>query len=348
MPDKPRHVSMQHIADRTNLSRSAVSLALRNHPSIPPATREKVRQAAEELGYTPNPLVTALMTQLRTAQYQASATIALVTKFPYPILNSQNNDFYRILGKSIYAAARAHGYNIDEFYDSNPRMSGRRLTQILKARNIHGIILFPGGLTRKEYPDLEWEHFSVVLTGFNIRNPPFNQVASDYLHDMDFALGKLHAYGYRRIGFAIPAEIDRSIDYSWLSRYLVYQQQQLPAQRRLPPAIFPKNKLVPDILLSWVRKNRPDAIIVGDPTARDILEAGGYRIPHDIGLLNMAQRLPDNMSGMDPNTSEVGATAVRTLSQQLQTNQHGVPPTPHLILIKGLWVEGQTLQPQNG
>ena len=73
---------MQDIADRVGLSRSAVSLALRNHPSIPEATRERVRQAAAELGYRRNPLVAALMMQLRQPRHRATATLALITKFP--------------------------------------------------------------------------------------------------------------------------------------------------------------------------------------------------------------------------------------------------------------------------
>jgi LacI family transcriptional regulator len=42
-----------------------VSLALRRAPSISAATRERVLAAAERLGYRRNPLVAALMADLR-------------------------------------------------------------------------------------------------------------------------------------------------------------------------------------------------------------------------------------------------------------------------------------------
>ena len=54
-------ISMQQVAVHAGVSRSAVSLALQHHPSIPASTRERIRAAAQELGYRPNPLVTALM-----------------------------------------------------------------------------------------------------------------------------------------------------------------------------------------------------------------------------------------------------------------------------------------------
>ena len=41
---------MQDVADRAGVSRAAVSLALRNHPSLPVATRERIQALAEGSG----------------------------------------------------------------------------------------------------------------------------------------------------------------------------------------------------------------------------------------------------------------------------------------------------------
>ena len=42
---------MKLIAAKAGLSGAAVSLALRDHPSIPPTTRARVKRLAERLGY---------------------------------------------------------------------------------------------------------------------------------------------------------------------------------------------------------------------------------------------------------------------------------------------------------
>ena len=59
---------MLAVAERAGFSRATVSRALRNHPGIPEATRQRVVDAAAALGYRPNPLVAALMAQLHTGR----------------------------------------------------------------------------------------------------------------------------------------------------------------------------------------------------------------------------------------------------------------------------------------
>src|SRR5688500_3309706 len=57
--------TLRMIAQRAGLSGSAVSMALRTHPRISAATRERVQRIARELGYRPDPDVAKLMNHLR-------------------------------------------------------------------------------------------------------------------------------------------------------------------------------------------------------------------------------------------------------------------------------------------
>ena len=58
--DRNRRASAHDVADRAGVSRSTVSRALRNHPSVSAATRERVHHAAAHLGYHPNALASML------------------------------------------------------------------------------------------------------------------------------------------------------------------------------------------------------------------------------------------------------------------------------------------------
>ena len=58
-------MSVRKIARLAELSPSAVSLALRNSPKIPLATRQRVLRLARRIGYRPNTKVNELMSQLR-------------------------------------------------------------------------------------------------------------------------------------------------------------------------------------------------------------------------------------------------------------------------------------------
>ena len=81
--ESDKQPTMQQIADVVGCSRMAVSLALRNSPKISPATIARIRKVAEELGYRPNPMVSALMTQLRHGRtVKRPTTIAYVTAYP--------------------------------------------------------------------------------------------------------------------------------------------------------------------------------------------------------------------------------------------------------------------------
>ena len=56
------HVTTTQIAAKAGVSRTTVSFALRGHAKIPLATADRVRAAAAELGYRPNPRVAAIIT----------------------------------------------------------------------------------------------------------------------------------------------------------------------------------------------------------------------------------------------------------------------------------------------
>src|SRR3954469_21892860 len=59
-PEKIRRVTIKDVAKIAGVHFTTVSLALRNHPSIPPSTRERVQQAALRIGYSPDPVFAAL------------------------------------------------------------------------------------------------------------------------------------------------------------------------------------------------------------------------------------------------------------------------------------------------
>ena len=59
MPLKNR-VTQQDVALRAGVHRTAVSLALKKHPSIPAETRERIEAVAAEMGYVPDPMLSAL------------------------------------------------------------------------------------------------------------------------------------------------------------------------------------------------------------------------------------------------------------------------------------------------
>lgn len=60
-----KRTSIYDIAQRLGVSVSSVSRALSDHPSISAALKERIRQVAEELHYTPNSVAVNLKTGRR-------------------------------------------------------------------------------------------------------------------------------------------------------------------------------------------------------------------------------------------------------------------------------------------
>lgn len=60
---KQTQITLSDLATRLQVSKVTISKALRNHPDIAPDTKQRVRELAEELGYTPNSAARNLSTR---------------------------------------------------------------------------------------------------------------------------------------------------------------------------------------------------------------------------------------------------------------------------------------------
>lgn len=346
--------TMQDIADRAGYGRATVSMALRNHPDIKRETRELIHRTAEEMGYRPDPMIAALMTQLRErrpgsrkGERQPAATavgrIALVSRFTSRIRQREFKDsFYRPLFNAINESADARGYGIDEFYLGQNPVSDARLTQILRTRGIRGVLFFPGAdVPGVEYPDLDWRYFAAVLIGFNTAHDELHQVCSDYGYDFEHALRHVRAAGFRRIGLAVTNRVDTSTNHAWGSRYLFYRHS-IPARDRLPPLFSKEDHLGQEEVCAWYERHRPQVVLSAGESVRDILVGAGHRVPEDVRVVNLVQRGEAGLAGIDPHTVEVGHAAVDLVVSLLNGNHLGRPSFPRRISIRGHWTRGDS------
>jgi LacI family fructose operon transcriptional repressor len=332
--------TLQDIADATGYARSTVSLALRNHPSLPAETREKIHAAAEKLGYRPNPLVAALMTQLRSKKPCGTETVALLNLSGKPAAKLSAIDlYYKQLFAGIQTATEAMGITLDEIIATHD-MSGRTVSRILTARGIHGVLLFAGGSTEEFESTLDLNPFTVVQIGFGGRTP-FHRVVADYAHDIDLALKIARAAGIKKLGFAASALRDWSADYGWSSRFLLDQIHQ-PRSAHIPFIKRRGPEFTRDEFLTWFQRYKPQAVLVAGKREYDWLKEAGFRIPQDCGLINLCQREDPGLAGIDPCTNEVGRAAVELLASLLQSNRIGIPEFPRLISIQGKWIDGES------
>jgi len=341
MPDEDRAVTMQKIADEAGVSRMAVSLALRNSPKISKETRGRIHEIAERLGYRPNPLVSALMTQLRDVRrVPRLTTMAFVTAYP-------TADGWRRPGPFVdffngaKARAESLGYTLEEWWARKPGLSEERFSEILYNRNIHGVLIAPlpaGGSTLK----LDWPRFAVATIAFSLASPVIHRASNDQYNSILMAIEHLRARGYRRIGLAITEEQDIRVQQKWSAGYLVYQQSLKPSER--VNSLLVTNNFG-RALAEWFHEQKPDAILTQEERAPEYLREIGVRVPDEVAVAHLALTEGDTgLAGVNQNGRIVGASAIDLVDAQLRRNERGLPAAPKTVLIQGRWIDGPTVR----
>ncbi|AHF90245.1 transcriptional regulator [Opitutaceae bacterium TAV1] len=359
-------VSLRQVAAKAGVSHSTVSLALRAHPSIPPETRDRLRALAEEMGYRPDPMLTALNVyrqSRRGAAFQAG--LAWLNAFAEREMLLDNPDcvLYR---KGAETRARESGFSLEEFWLREPGMTPQRLAQILTSRQTQGILLPPMPVSDTSL-GMPWERFSVVALGYS-HKPLFHLVANAQYRATRLAVRNLHRLGYRRIALFTWAEYEERSDCNFLSGYtcecsrlglspvLCTVDSQL--DRRERDAVFYENWKRQT--WAWVEEEKPEVLLLPDPTVAIRLGFGPESAAGS-GRRRQSERLPAGpcggrpavavlahyaqhpwFAGIDQNAQRTGAAAVDHLIHMIQRNERGCPDLPLRILVEGEWRDGES------
>lgn len=335
--------SLREIADKTGITRMAVSLALRGKAGVSEATRKKVLAAAKRLGYEPDPEVAKLLSHIRRkAPATAKACLALLTSGPI----REAWKLYVTERKYVEGArdrAREYGYRVDEFWINEPGMTLARLGNIIWSRGIEGVIIAPlqeklSGAVAREVR-LDFNLFSSVEISETIASPDLDRAIHDQYTSMLKVLGELAALNYRVPGLVLEAALDLRVNGKWTAAYL-YERQH---QRKLPPPLIMASPNQRDFD-RWFDRHQPDAIISVDRFALGFLKARKLRVPTDVAYVSLdldgdAPEHPE-ASGIDQNSHVVGAAAVDLLVASIQRGERGVPEHPRRTEIEGAWVPG--------
>ncbi|MEO7600332.1 MAG: LacI family DNA-binding transcriptional regulator [Opitutus sp.] len=343
----PRPATLQDVANKTGVHRSTVSLALREHASIPPATRARIKSMAEELGYRANPLVTALMKSRRTGLQVKHAVLAYVTnhstRFGWRPPELEQPNFF----PGAVERAKDFGFKLEHFWMAEPGMRPERFGDILRARGIHGIMVgrLPVDLHRLE---LDWGSFSCVALGLTLEAPKLHHVAENHFFTTRHSMQQCIARGYHRIGFGFttPNDYPRVGD-RWIGGY-VSQQRRLAVKDRIP--IYEGDPTNQREFLTWFKRYRPDAVLVSraSPVIKWLRDAGVH-VPGDVGIVELRNEQPElGHSGVYHMPEKIGALAVETLLGLIHRGERGIPGDPHEVLLAGTWLEGTTLPRRKG
>jgi len=319
----------------------SVSLALRNHPSISEETREHIQATARRLGYRADPVVSDLMTRLRSVtRTQHVETIAVITN-RHGALTWRDFPTYRGYFEGAQARAEQFGYTLEEFRLDEHGLTAPRLSQILWTKGIEGVLIFPhvGGPGFFDLK-LDWQRFFSTTIAFSLRHPVVHRCCSHHAWVVMEAYRQLNALGYRRPGLAIEAHQDERSGHHWRAGFLC-AQDLAGISEPVPPLIT--SDWTFSTFAAWFKRHRPDAILGIDQPLVEWIKRCGARVPGDVGYANL-DLTPDmgGISGMDQLQREIGAGAIDLIVGGLRRHERDLPSHPKTVLLEGVWVGGST------
>jgi DNA-binding LacI/PurR family transcriptional regulator len=338
---KKQSVSYKDIGKALGVSPMTVSLAMRNHSSIPERTKRRIKEVAEELGYRPDPRMSELM------QYMSLRRV----KQDFPVLcfmdlwerrHDWKNSFYiDRLFKAARKRAEALGYDLQDFWLKEPHMSSRRMRDILMTRNILGILIPPLPPEKNEL-DFDFDGFCVVTTSYSAEQLGYHLVTNNRHQIIRLAIEKVTEKGIHRIGLALDEDLDRRSNHDIMAHFMFYQNT-IPKKDRAK--ILFCEKLTPTAVRDWYRAEKPEVVISMNNDVYDWLLEMGLEVPGDVGFVTLSnyQGYKQDYTGVDERSDVVGAAAIDVLTAHLQRNEVGMPSSRKLTLLEGEWRVGRTL-----
>lgn len=328
-------INHSQIARAAGVSRPTVSRALQNHPSLPKSTRLRIQALANEMGYRPNPMVSALMAS-RNQSHPSSATTTMAVLTTWrPTLELAPVPTFKRLLKGAQLRAEQLGYQLEEFWLDEPGVSHARLSSILASRGIVAVLVAPVPPEHQAI-HLNWELFSAAaFAHFNLI-PDLHCAAHFHFRSYTLAIAELAGRGYRRPGLVLTSATPKHVVSQWIG---AHHAATAAFPSRVAPFVF--SSITARDFIAWCKSHKPDIVLSNDHRIPKWLNEARKSLPSWIGFASL-DRDPANkeLGGIDQLNDEIGCAAVDLVVSQINCNERGIPRHAKNVLIEGRWVDG--------
>lgn len=343
MPTAAR-VTLKHIATRVGVSHSAVSLALNDRPGVSEALRRRIKEAAGELGYRPDPALSALVAyRAGIRQSTEFAVIGFLSGW-----NRADPSKSTVVRCTTLDAARErvlhHGYELREFWVSNDPVQHRQLGRMLVAQGIRGLLIAATPQNNPP-PALPWEEFSTVVLGRSNAPPELDRCSANTYQDVRLCVRMLLLRGARRIGLATSDYFLRWIGHEPVGAIERAWWIEGGGFSRIPTLTWTTNEEAAVRMPQWIREHRVDAVLTHYPDIT--LQAArtlGMAVPNDLQFVDLAKKPHDTVAGVLQPDAHVAKYAVDLLAEKIRHVQRGFPEVRRNVMVDGLWSPGWTVR----
>ncbi len=195
--------TINDVARECGVSLSTVSLVLNNNPRISEATRARVLEVMERMGYLPN-------VQARALASRSSRTLSVVV----PHLNHVFADIYfGEIVSGIYDRCLEHGYRMMLDIANQRFVKQREYVNIMRSRRADCMLFIASSVEDEYLREFEDSPFPFLLVNHYFPNMNLNHIMVDYRQSARLAAEHLVGLGHRKIGIIAGTNTYTGRDY---------------------------------------------------------------------------------------------------------------------------------------
>ena len=331
-------VSLKTIAERCGVSTATVSKALNDHKDISEATRKRVRQVADELGYFPNAAARALKTN-------RSYNIGVL--FEEEAGRGLTHEYFSGVLNGLKKQAEKLGYDITFI---NTCFENRKMSYYdhCRYRNFEGVAIVCADFNEPDVVELMNSELPVVTIDYVHHN--CTAVTSNNIQGIEKLVKYIYSQGHRKIAYIHGQEGSTVTRERLASFYRAVDELGLELPENY---IRTANYLEIQGAAEQTKEllnlpNPPSCIIYPDDTSliggRNVIIKRGMKIPQDISVAGydgtmMSQLLYPKLTTISQNTELIGEEAAKRLI--------GTIEKPKTTLVERGVIEGSLIPGQS-
>ncbi len=323
-----KRVTQKDIARAADLSVAAVSMALKGNIALPASTIYRVKKIAAELGYIPDPALSALAAHRSLTRVRNSYS---VLGYLTPDQTTAASDE---LFQKISARAEQLGFRLEAFSTSSKELSPQRLAQILTTRGIRGLILSPSCELGPNC-GIDWERFSVVTLNLSGNRSELPAIVPDYQEEMRTCLESLESRGSSKIGLILDSTKSKAENQLWQAAYLYFHGKYTAGQSRESVVLKIESDAPQAQVRDWIEEHQLDTVVSNKVDLNSTL-------PHEITCASLcSESETEEVDGIKRDYQSIGQLAIETLNSLLQDNRFGTERAHVSSYSAGSWAAPQ-------
>lgn len=326
-------VTIYDVAREAGVSMATVSRVVNNNPNVKPATRKKVFDAIERLGYRPNAVARGLASKKTT-------TVGVV-------IPDISNAIFAEVARGIEDIANMYHYNIILCNADKKKEKEIRVINTLLEKQVDGLLFMGGAVTEEHQQAFKTANVPIVLCATSDESKQIPSVDIDHEAAAYDAVQALIAKGHKNIAMISGTLEDPSNGYARFSGYKkALASAGIPYQDTLVRIGNYRYESGGDAMRYFLGlENRPSAVFSAtDEMAIGAIHAiqdAGLSVPQDISIISvdnsrMASMVRPQLTTVAQPMYDIGAVSMRLLTKLMKKENvdHSQVILPHELVTR--------------